>query len=229
MGIFYGNAPSYGKIWRVLNYLWGKDRRVTIHNLSKNAYLFYTPSVALRQRILQHELWKVGDSPFFVTEWKASFIIDPPSLQRAPLWATLSKVTFDLVTDEGQEIISKPLGKIVDVKPFSSVSSMDVKVIVNLTVRLPDIVEIERENDLVDVIEVSYPWLPPLCTVCNEIGHKANFCPTRSSNIRNKIRLGLRKMLDLRKILRKRKIILKCGLRASRLLRNLSLKIKLSR
>lgn len=134
-----------------------------------------------------------------------------------------------LLTDEGQEIISKPLGKIVDVKPFSSVSSMDVKVIVTLTVRLPDIVEIERENDLVDVIEVSYPWLPPLCPVNNEIGHKANFCPTRSPNIRNKIRLGPRKMIDLRKILRKRNIILKCGLRASRLLRNLSLKIKLSR
>ena len=48
VGIFYGNAPSYGKIWGVLNYLWGKDRRVTIHNLSKNAYLFYIPSVALR-------------------------------------------------------------------------------------------------------------------------------------------------------------------------------------
>ncbi|KAL0846402.1 hypothetical protein Bca101_019648 [Brassica carinata] len=174
VGIFYGNAPSYGKIWRVLNYLWGKDRRVTIHNLSKNAYLFYTPSVALRQRILQHELWKVGDSPFFVTEWKASFIIDPPSLQRAPLWATLSKVTFDLVTDEGQEIISKPLGKIVDVKPFSSVSSMDVKVIVNLTVRLPDIVEIERENDLVDVIELQHKEQ-------DQTGSKKNARPQKDS------------------------------------------------
>ena len=53
VGIFYGNAPSYGKIWGVLNYLWGKDRRVTIHNLSKNAFLFYISSVSLRQRILQ--------------------------------------------------------------------------------------------------------------------------------------------------------------------------------
>lgn len=179
VGIFYGNAPSYGKIWGVLNYLWGKDRRVTIHNLSKNAYLFYIPSVSLRQRILQHELWRVGDSPFFVTEWKASFSIDPPSLQRAPIWATLSSVPFDLLTDEGLEIISRPLGKIVDAKPFSSVSSVDVKVIVNLTVRLPEKVEIERENGMVDVLEVSYPWLPPLCPVCNEIGHKANFCPSR--------------------------------------------------
>ncbi|KAF3561400.1 hypothetical protein DY000_02017865 [Brassica cretica] len=50
VGIFYGNAPSYGKIWGVLNFLWGKDRRVTIHNLTANAYLFYIPSPSLRQK-----------------------------------------------------------------------------------------------------------------------------------------------------------------------------------
>lgn len=193
VGIFYGNAPSYGKIWGVLNYLWGKDRRVTIHNLSKNAYLFYIPSVALRQRILQHELWRVGDSPFFVTEWKASFSIDPPSLQQAPIWATLNKVPFDLLTDEGLEIISKPLGRIVDAKPFSSVSSVDVKVVVDLTVKLPTSVEIERENGLVDVLEVSYAWLPPLCPVCNEIGHKASFCPSRKTQSNDQDHTGARK------------------------------------
>ncbi|KAF2545249.1 hypothetical protein F2Q70_00020942 [Brassica cretica] len=155
------------------------DRRVTIHNLSNNAYIFYIPSVALRQCILQHELWRVGDSPFFVAEWKAAFSIDPPSLNFAPIWVTLSKVPFDLLTDEGLEIISKPLGRIVDAKPFSSVSSVDGKVVVDLTVRLPETSEIERENGLVDVLEVSYSWLPSLCPICNEIGHKANFCHTR--------------------------------------------------
>ncbi|KAJ0256894.1 hypothetical protein HA466_0078550 [Hirschfeldia incana] len=193
VGIFYGNAPSYGKIWGVLNYLWGRDRRVTIHNLSKNAFLFHIPSVALRQRILQHELWRVGDSPFFVTEWKASYSIDPPSLQRAPIWATLNKVPFDLLTDEGLEIIAKPLGKIVDAKPFSSVSSVDVKVVVDLTVKLPDLVEIERENGSVDVLEVTYAWLPPLCPVCNEIGHKANFCPTRKPQPKRQDQNGVKK------------------------------------
>ncbi|KAG5389348.1 hypothetical protein IGI04_030889 [Brassica rapa subsp. trilocularis] len=29
VGIFYGKPPSYGKIWGVLNFLWGKDRRVS--------------------------------------------------------------------------------------------------------------------------------------------------------------------------------------------------------
>ncbi|XP_019090830.1 PREDICTED: hyphal wall protein 1-like [Camelina sativa] len=65
--IFYVKAPSYGKVWAVLNYLW---------------------------------------------EWKASFSRDPPSLQKAPIWATLSRVPFDLLTAEGLSFISSPLGKI---------------------------------------------------------------------------------------------------------------------
>ena len=44
VGVFYGKAPSYGKIWGVLNFLWGKDKRVTIHNLTNTAFLFYISS-----------------------------------------------------------------------------------------------------------------------------------------------------------------------------------------
>ncbi|CAA7061593.1 unnamed protein product [Microthlaspi erraticum] len=177
VGIFYGNPPSYGKIWGVLNYLWGKDRKVTIHNLTPNAFLFRIPSASLRNKVLQHELWRVGDSPFFVTEWKASFSLDPPSLKKAPIWATITNIPFDLVTDEGLSIIAKPLGKIVDKKPFTSVNSAEVKVIVDLTSTLPTTTEIERDDGQIVVLSVTYPWLPPLCSVCNEIGHKALFCP----------------------------------------------------
>lgn len=53
---------------------------------------------------------------------------------------------------------------------------VNVKVIVDLNVKLPEMVESERENGLVDV---TYAWLPPLCPVYNEIGHKAIFCPFR--------------------------------------------------
>ncbi|XP_033143356.1 uncharacterized protein LOC103862645 [Brassica rapa] len=177
VGIFYGKAPSYGKIWGVLNFLWGKDQKVGVHSLMANAYLFRIPSASLRRKILRHELWHVGDSPFFVTEWKASFSTDPPSLNRAPVWATLSQIPFDLITDEGLGIISKPLGVIVDAKPFSSISSVEIKVIVDLTKKLPSSVEIERENGSVDTLTVIYPWLPPLCSSCGEFGHKVSLCP----------------------------------------------------
>ncbi|KAF3563179.1 hypothetical protein DY000_02013969 [Brassica cretica] len=177
VGIFYGKAPSYGKIWAVLNYLWGKDRRVTIHHLAKNAYIFHIPSPSLRKRILQHELWRVGDSPFFVTEWKAEFSLNPPSLDKASVWAKIQGIPFDLITNEGLSSICTPLGRVVDAKPFTSISSAEVKVIVDLTKPLPAEVELECDNGKILVLEITYPWLPSLCLICNEIGHKATRCP----------------------------------------------------
>lgn len=177
VGIFYGKAPSYGKIWGVLNFLWGKDRRVTVHHLVRNAYIFHIPSLSLRRHILQHELWRVGDSPFFVTEWKSEFSFNPPSLDKAPVWANITGIPFDLITPEGLSLICTPLGRVVDSKPFTSISAADVKVIVNLTKPLPSEVEIECDDGSVSIMAVTYPWLPPLCPNCNEIGHKAGLCP----------------------------------------------------
>ncbi|VVA98519.1 unnamed protein product [Arabis nemorensis] len=147
VGIFYGNAPSYGKVWGVLNFLWGKDKKVTVHSLTSNAFLFHISSAALHRRVLQHELWRVGDSPFFVTEWKASYSLNPPSLERAPIWATTQYIPFDLVTEEGMSYIAKPLGKVVDAKPFTSINSAQIKVIMDLSKPLPKELEIEREDD----------------------------------------------------------------------------------
>nr|VDC97243.1 unnamed protein product [Brassica oleracea] len=178
VGIFYGKAPSYGKIWGVLNYLWGKDKRVTIHHLSKNAYLFYIPSPTLRNCILQHELWRVGDSPFFVTKWKSEFSTNPPSLDKAPVWVTLQNLLFDLITPEGLSSVCYPLGRIVDSKPFTSISSAGVKVVVDLTKPLPPEVEVECDDGNVLLIKVIYPWLPPLCSFFNQIGHKTTLCPS---------------------------------------------------
>ncbi|CAL9225079.1 unnamed protein product, partial [Arabidopsis halleri] len=177
VGIFYGKAPSYGKIWGVLNFLWGKDKRVTVHNLTKNAFLFYIPSPSLRNRVLQQELWRVGDSPFFVTAWKSEFSYNPPSLEKAPVWASIKDIPFDLITPEGLSIICRPLGRAVDHKPLTSINSAEVKVIVDLTKPLPNVLELEREDGQVLLLKVNYPWLPPLCSLCNEIGHKAALCP----------------------------------------------------
>lgn len=177
VGIFYGNPPSYGKIWGVLNFLWGKDKRVTVHNLTKNAFLFYIPSPTLGRRVLQHELWRVGDSPFFVTEWKAAYSLHPPSLEKAPIWAKVGNIPFDLVTEEGLSYFARPLGQVVDAKPFTSINSAEIKVIVDLTKPLPKELEIERDDGAICIISVAYPWLPPLCPICNNIGHKAALCP----------------------------------------------------
>ncbi|CAA7024005.1 unnamed protein product [Microthlaspi erraticum] len=142
VGIFYGKPPSYGKIWGVLNYLWGKDKRVSIHNLTRNAFLFHIPSPVLRK-----------------------------------LRLTLHGMPFDLITPEGLGIACRPLGRAVAHKPFTSINSAEVKVIVDLTKPLPTEIELERDDGNLLLLTVTYPWLPPLCSICGEIGHKDSLCP----------------------------------------------------
>lgn len=81
------------------------------------------------------------------------------------------------MTDEGISIIAKPFGKVVDVKLFTSINSAEIKVIANLTTTLPSTMEVERDDGQVVLLSFSYPWLPPLCSLCNKIGHKVAFCP----------------------------------------------------
>lgn len=100
-----------------------------------------------------------------------------PSLDTAPVWATVKDIPFDLIT-KGLSLICKPFGRVVDSKPFKSITSAEVKVVVDLTKPLPSEVELECDNGRILVISVSFTWLPPLCSHCNELGHQVGLCPS---------------------------------------------------
>ncbi|CAN6921904.1 unnamed protein product, partial [Brassica oleracea] len=57
-----------------------------------------------------------------------------------------------------------------------SLSLSHVKVEVDLTKPLPSVVEFERQSGEVVEVLVSYPWLPPTCSHCKELGHIARNC-----------------------------------------------------
>ena len=56
------------------------------------------------------------------------------------------------------------------------VSLSHAKVEVDLTKALPDVVEFTRQSGEVVEVTVSYPWLPPTCSHCKEMGHIAKNC-----------------------------------------------------
>ncbi|KAF8097994.1 hypothetical protein N665_0277s0014, partial [Sinapis alba] len=144
-----------------VEYLWGKDHHVTVHHLAKNTYIFHILSPSLRRHILQHELWGFQST----------------TLDRAPVWEKINCIPFDMITYEGLSCVCTPLGHVVDSKPFTSISSAEVKVIVDLTNPLSSEMELECEDGCVMLLEVTYPWLLPFCPLCTKIFHKAAFCP----------------------------------------------------
>lgn len=59
-----------------------------------------------------------------------------------------------------------------------SLTLSHVKVEVDLTKPLPSVVEFQRQNGEVVEVQVDYPWLPPTCSHCKELGHVMRNCLT---------------------------------------------------
>lgn len=56
-------------------------------------------------------------------------------------------------------------------KNLSSLSVAHVKVEADATKPFPIVLELVRQSGATFRVEVEYPWLPPTCAHCNEIGH----------------------------------------------------------
>ncbi|XP_013688915.1 proline-rich protein 36-like [Brassica napus] len=56
-------------------------------------------------------------------------------------------------------------------KNLVSLTVSHVKVAVDLTKPVPDVVEFTRQSGEVVEVMVTYPWLPPTCSHCKELGH----------------------------------------------------------
>lgn len=57
-----------------------------------------------------------------------------------------------------------------------SLTLSHVKVEVDLTKPLPSVVEFQRQSGEVVGVQVDYPWLPPTCSHCKELGHVIRNC-----------------------------------------------------
>ncbi|RID52977.1 hypothetical protein BRARA_G00406, partial [Brassica rapa] len=178
---FNGRSPPFNQIQSVLNHMWGKGKRVEIHtNPLSRSMLVRIPSDYLRQKILEKTVWYVGDSMFHAVQWSSSASVSPPALESIQIWAHLTGVPLDLRHQEGLSLVAGLVGEPKETDDFTknlvSLTLSHVKVAVDLTKPLPDVVEFVRQSGEVVEIQVSYPWVPPTCSFCKELGHVARNC-----------------------------------------------------
>lgn len=181
VGFFLGNLPAYNQIQSVFSHMWGKGRRVEIHtNLGARKVLFRIPNESLRKKILEQRLWHVGSSMFHVVQW-TNKLSTAPVPKTIPLWAHLKGVPFSLMHRVGLSWIAGLLGEPIDRDDFTmnlvSVSEAHVRIDANLSKPLPSQLEIIRTNGEVIKVLVEYPWTPPECSHCHQIGHLIRHCP----------------------------------------------------
>lgn len=149
-------------------------------NPVSNSVLVRLPNEFIRYKVLLKRFWYVDTSMFHVLQWSASAATTTPSLQRIQLWAHLKGVPFDLIYGAGLSHIASQIGepKETDVWTLNltSISTAHVKVEVDTSIPLPKIVEVGRMDGSFINVEVEYPWTPPICAHCKEMGHISRNC-----------------------------------------------------
>lgn len=183
VGAFFAKMPSYKSIENVLNFLWGKGTKLEIHtNTLDRTMLVRIPNEFIRRKVVEKRIWYVGTAMFHVAIWSSSKSADVPDLASIPLWAHLKGVPFDLRHQEGLSYAAGLVGEPKETddytKNLTNIGIAHVKVEADLTLPLPSVVELKRQNGDVIPVEVEYPWVPPSCSHCQQIGHIFKDCLT---------------------------------------------------
>ena len=178
---FNGRPPPFKQIQSVLSHMWGKGRRLEMHNNPlQRSVLVRIPSDYLRLKILDKNIWYVGDSMFHTAQWSSVHSSSTPPLSSIKIWAHLTGVPLDLRYTQGLSLVAGLIGEPKETDDFTlnlvSLTLSHVKVEVDLTKPLPHVVEFERQSGEVVEVQVDYPWLPPMCSHCNELGHVVRNC-----------------------------------------------------
>lgn len=180
---YNGKAPPFNQIQSVFNHMWGKGKQLEIHNNPLNrSTIVRIQSDYLREKILDKCVWYVGDTMFHTAQWSSEHSKATPPLKAIKIWAHLTGVPLDLRHKQGLSLVAGLVGHPKETDDFTrnlvSLTVSHVKVEVDLTQPLPDIVEFERQSEEVVEVSVHYPWVPPTCLHCHELGHIVRNCLT---------------------------------------------------
>ncbi|KAF2567352.1 hypothetical protein F2Q68_00027690 [Brassica cretica] len=178
---FNGKPPPFSQIQSVFNHMWGKGKQLEIHNNPRNrATLVRIRSEYLREKIHDKCIWYVGDSMFHTVQWTSEHSMTTPPLKAIKIWAHLTGVPLDLRHQQGLSLVAGLVGEPKETDDFTknlvSLTVSHVKVEVDLTIPLPSVVEFQRQSGEVVEVLVHYPWTPPTCSHCHELGHIVRNC-----------------------------------------------------
>lgn len=117
---------------------------------------------------------------FHTVQWSSEHSKNTPPLKAIQIWAHLTGVPLDLRHTKGLSLVVGLVGEPKETDEFTrnlvSLTLSHVKVEVDLTKPLLSIVEFERESGEVVEVAVHYPWVPPTCSHCHELGHIIRNC-----------------------------------------------------
>ncbi|CAN6995847.1 unnamed protein product, partial [Brassica oleracea var. botrytis] len=181
---FHGDYPSMGKIIGVINAVWARTGpKIFVHNVGEGMYLLRVTNSRTRDVLLSRTCWNIGGLPMFVAPWAPDFSPDEPPLTSAIVPVEMRNVPYLLFNRESLSRIATAIGKPDCLAPETErkenfeVAKLYVRV--DLTSPFPSKIISGFSNGREVEIDVSYPWLPNKCSLCNKFGHSEVKCPNR--------------------------------------------------
>ncbi|CAG7883842.1 unnamed protein product, partial [Brassica rapa] len=183
IGQFYSEPPAQSLIHNIVNGIWSKQYKdITVSKLEGNAFLFRIPNVATRSRVIHQRLWQIEGRTMFVAHWEPGNLPEKPALSSAPIWLELRNVPLQFFNEDGLERIAGLVGHPKYLHPTTA-NKTNLEVAKVLTIidprkPLPEAVNVQFDSGDISRVTVSSPWMPPVCSHCNEIGHCTKRCPS---------------------------------------------------
>lgn len=178
---FHGPPPAMGRVIGVVNAIWARTGpHIFVHRIGEGTFLLKVTADRVRGNILSRNMWNIVGHPMFVAPWSPDFNPDTPPLSSAVVTVELRGVPYLLFNKESLGRIATAVGKPVALAPETARKEnfevAKILVRVNLLKELPTRVVSGFSNGREIEIEVSYPWLPPKCSVCDQFGHATSSC-----------------------------------------------------
>ncbi|CAH2079702.1 unnamed protein product [Thlaspi arvense] len=153
LGIFMGKTPSFGHIQSVLTHIWGKGMKLEIPLRPESRSILVC----------------ILNASFEQKSWNKRF-------------GTLETLCSKLHSGLGR--VADALGLLVECDEFTrrmvNINVAHLKIKADCTKTLPTYADTERDNGDIVPLYVDYPWKPPTCPCCKEMGHLESICPTGS-------------------------------------------------
>lgn len=103
-------------------------------------------------------------------------------MSEVPVWLEFTGVPPQFFNEEGLEHVAGALGHPLYLHPstanLTNIEVAKVFTIINPSVPIPEVMNVQFESGVINRVEVNCPWLPPTCSHCQEIGHTIRRCPT---------------------------------------------------
>ena len=134
-----------------------------------------------------------------VAPWSATSTPSAPEMSSIPIWAHLKGVPLDLRSQEGLSFAAGLVGEPKETddytKNLTNIEIAHVKVDADLSQKLPQLVHLKRQSGEIIPVQVEYPWVPPSCSFCHQIGHIIKDCLQTTSSDRAILRLLMLKLM----------------------------------